>query len=509
MKNVIFNEDCNHFLYTRQAGGLEKLSRKEIVDFVMQYKNTGVETFMFDIGAPLQWYATLRHRNVMEVYKDFRARGGKQIPYVDYLIEFYEREGTDVFSVMLQAAKEAGLRPFISLRMCDVHEGFMEDSFLWSDFYRAHRTTQNIVPHRTPAGYFDYCLNYHFEEVREHYLSILDEALETFDAEGVELDFLREAYLFGYGKEYEGTAVMNAFMRKIHARIKEAEKKWGHPLELSVRLPASPEMALRFGFDFFDWIDAGLIDRIAISSRWATTDTGMPVDLWHKLLKGKNVRLAAGLEILMRGQDTAPMMTHSYETAVGTAAGYLSQGADEIYLFNFFDHYNGFSNFIYFGKDAALYHRFLSIVGDYEAVVNEPRRHVLSYNDMTAVGVANRRPLPVALSCDRNEKGPFHSNILYNRFRIITGKIPEGRRVKVVLGFAKNTEYSVENLTVYLNQNPCTYVGTQEPKKPQPDDCDYLVFEAENDGSLPDVSVVELGFAHGKSSLGWVEIEVL
>ncbi len=508
MKNIVFNEDCNHFLYTRENGGLKELHREDIVAFIMQYKDLGIETVIFDLGAPLAWYHSRRHRSIIELYPEWHARSGKRLPYVEMLLDFYKREGTDVQTVFFETARKAGLKPFISLRMCDVHEGYMDDSFLWSDFYRENKTDKCIVPHRTPAGYFDYCLNYHFEEVREHYLSLLEEALETFDAEGVELDFLREATLFGYGKEHEGLAVMNAFMREVHARVKEAEKKWGHSLALSVRLPATPEMALRFGFDFFDWIDAGLIDRIAISSRWATTDTGMPVDLWHKLLRGKNVKLAAGLELLLRGYDRTPVMPHSYETAIGTAAAFLSQGADEIYLFNFFDHYNGFSNFIYFGKDADLYHRFLTVAGDYETVIHEPRRHVLSYNDMTAVGVASPRPLPVTLSNDRSVKGPFHSNILYNRFRIVTGKIPAGRRVKVVLGFAKSTEYDVRDLTVYLNQAPCAYVGTEAPKAPQYDDLDYLVFEAENDGTLPDVSVVELGFAHGNTTLGWVEIEI-
>jgi hypothetical protein len=354
MKKIIFNEDCNHFLYTRQNGGLKTLRREDIEAFVLQYKDLGIESMMFDLGAPLAWYHSRRERSIIELYPEWRARGGKELPYVEMLIDFYNREGTDVQTVFFETARRAGLKPFISLRMCDVHEGYLDDSFLWSDFYREHKKKHSIVPHRTQAGYFDYCLNYHFEEVRAHYLSMLEEALETFDAEGVELDFLREAYLFGYGKEHEGIPVMNAFVREVRARLDEAEKRWGHKLSLSVRLPATPEMALRFGLDFFDWVDAGLIDRIAVSSRWATTDTGMPIDLWKKVLKGKNVRLAAGLEILLRGYDRTPVMPHSYETAIGTAVGYLSQGADEIYLFNFFDHYNGFSNFIYFGKDASL-----------------------------------------------------------------------------------------------------------------------------------------------------------
>jgi len=509
MKNVIFNEDCNHFLFTRDKGGCKNITKQEAIDFVIQYKDTGINEIMFDIGAPLPWYDCKKVRSMLKTYKDFLARGGEPVAYADALLAFYESQGCDVQTVFFRAAKEAGLHPYISLRMSDVHEGFHKDSFLWSDFYRENRMKMNTVPHRTPAAYMEYCLNYHFEEVRDHMYSILEEALETFDADGVELDFLREAYLFGYGREHEGIPIMNAFMRRIHNLVKQAETRWGHPLKISVRMPDTPEKALRLGFDFFDWVDAGLIDRIVISSRWATTDTGMPVDLWKRVLKGKNVRLAAGLEILLRAHETAKPQPHSYETAVGTAAAFLSQGADEIYLFNFFDHYNGVSNFIYFGKDAALYRHFLTIVGDYEALIREPRRHVVSYNDMPAVGVPRAGQLPVKLVCDRSVPGPFDSNILYSRLRVVTGKIPAGRSVKIILGFEKNTAYAIEDLTVYLNQKPCRYVGTQDAKLPAPDDLDYPVFEAENDGTLPDVSVIELGLAHGNTQLSWAEIEIL
>ena len=510
MKNVVFNEDCNHLVFTRQAGGLPHLTREEIFAFAEQYKNTGIHTMMFDIGAPLPWVSTKTLRSILETYPDFIARGGKRVAYVDYLLDFYQREGTDVQTVMFEAARKAGLSPHISFRMSDVHEGYFEDSFLRSDFQREHRFTYCIAPHRAPAAYSEYSLNYHFEEVRAHFLSIITEALDTFDADGLELDFLREAWLFGVGKEHEGIPLMNEFVRDVRAALDRAEKKWGHKLTLSVRMPDSPLKALRFGFDIFDWVEAGLIDRIAVSSRWATTDTGMPVDLWKRMLKGKDVTLAAGIEILMRGNPAQnPVFGHSYETAVGTATAFLSQGADEIYLFNFFDFYNGVSNIPYFGSDKALYQKFLSIAGDYAALIDEPRRHVLSYNDMPTSGCVPTAPLPIKLSADRNAPTPFHSNIPHHRMRIVTGKIPEEREVLIVLGLKKDTNYRVEDLTVYLNQAPCAFFEMIAPERPAPDGLDYLVFRAVNDGKLPDASVIELGFAHGESELLWAEIKIL
>ena len=74
--------------------------------------------------------------------------------------------------------------------------------------------------------------------------------------------------------------------------------------------------------------------------------------------------------------------------------------------------------------------------------------------------------------------------------------------------FAQNTEYDVKDLTLYLNQIPCTYLGKVKADRPAPDGLDYLAFSVPNDGTLPDVSVIELGFAHGKTVLEWAEIAV-
>ena len=108
-RKVIFNEDCNHLVFTREKGGLPHLTREEIVSFIRRYQEVGIKAIMLDIGAPSPWFRSKTVRSIMETYPDFIARGGKRIPYVDYLIDFYEREGTDVQTLLFAAAREAGL----------------------------------------------------------------------------------------------------------------------------------------------------------------------------------------------------------------------------------------------------------------------------------------------------------------------------------------------------------------------------------------------------------------
>ena len=46
----------------------------------------------------------------------------------------------------------------------------------------------------------------HAQEVRDYYKALIVESLDRYDIDGLELDFMREPYLFSAGKETEGAA---------------------------------------------------------------------------------------------------------------------------------------------------------------------------------------------------------------------------------------------------------------------------------------------------------------
>ena len=516
MGRIFFNEDPNHFVFTRKMTGHERITMDEAREFILQYKGTQITDFFVCLGASGNWYDSEKTENIMQNYRRWVEEGKTDendpnlvVSSVRLVEKFYNDYGTSVQKVWVDTLREIGIDPWVSIRMNDIHEAGEKESILHSEFFRNNRE-KNRVSHREPAGYYDYALDYTFPEVRAHYLSIVGEALERFDVCGIELDFMREIYSLGVGKEYEGTLLINGFMRDVYALAKEAETRWGHPVKIAVRLPDTPEKALRLGFDFFDWVEAGIVDCLIVTPRWASSDNHMPIDLWKKILKGKNVTLAAGQEILINAYNRrgfAPQY-NTYETAIATACAHHFQGADAIYLFNYMDGADKTATGITEdGRDLSLcvnteiYQRFLRIAGDYDLSAAAHRRHVVTYSDVFAVGVTSRKQLPVRLSGKREAPTGFSA------LRIATGKILPSQRISVVLGFSGD-EFAPEDIRVFLNTKPCRLVGEQAPRAQQFSDMRYFRFEAENDGNAVPVAVIEIGLCEGNAEVHWAEVEI-
>ena len=511
MGRIFFNEDPNHFIFSRMKAGYEKLTMRDVRDFIMQYEGTQITDFFVCLNASIAWYDAKKTDNIIDQYKCWLAEGKTSenesdpvVKSIRLLVDFYEEYGVCPQKIWIDTLREIGIRPWISIRMNDIHESDRADSILFSDFYRKHRE-KNRASHRKAQSYYEYGLNYHFAEVRKYYLTVIEEALSRFDVDGIELDWMREIYSIGIGREHEGIAVINSFMRDVYAMVKDAESRFGHKIMIAVRLPDSPEKALRLGFDVFDWIKAGIVNHITVTPRWSSTDNDMPIDLWRRILDDTGVTLAAGLEILLDAYNRRgrKYLYNTFETVVGSACAYYAEGADAIYLFNYMD--MPFSDEIKdtsICSDKSTYRKLLRTVGDYDRCAAEKRRHVVTYDDVSAIGAVTRKPLPLLLA---GKKGELVS---FSALRVPTGKIDGTRSVRVILGFAKETEYCIGDVTVYLSARPCRFVDMAESQYPQYDDMDYYIFEAENNGALPEISVIEIGLSEGKTAIHWAEIIV-
>ena len=511
MGRIIFNEDPNHFIYSRAKAGCKKITKEDLVDFIKQYEGTDVTDFMICVGASIPWYRSKRLKDIITQYKEW-VRDGKDKLYmggetelifscINLLTEYEEAYGEVFYDTWIPTLREIGIRPWLSIRMNDIHECTQEDSILFSDFYRENRE-HNRASHRGAVGYYDYALDYMNENVREHYLTVIEDALEHFDADGLELDWMREIYSITIGREYEGIAVINAFMREVYAMVKRMEEKRGHKIPIAVRLPDTPEKALRLGFDVFDWVENGLIELITVTPRWSSVDNDMPIDLWKRIFKGKPVKIAAGLEILIDAYNRRGRKYeyNTLETAVGSACANLWQGADATYLFNYMDIPAAKEEHTFLTGER--YREFLKTVGDYEKCVSATRRHVVTYNDVSSIGAAGKKQLPVRLSGDGK---PLN----YEALRLVTGDIPRSRRVNVVLGIEVDGDFDVSALFVYLSAKKCDFLEERAPFAQQYADIRYFVYTLENDGTLPPVSVIEMGLSAGKATVHWAEIEIL
>lgn len=515
MSRIIFNEDPNHFVYCRDRAGID-VGQKEITDFIEQYRGTQIGDFMVNLNASTAWAPSKARECAIDKYEQALAEG--KTVHGDWngsvgvrlLHDIYKVKHIPMHQEWFRLLRENGIRPWVSIRTNDIHNNDDETNFLHSGFFVGKHHLRR-GSHHAATDYYDNALDFSQPEVREHLLSYIAETLDEYDMYGLELDWMREIYSLRIGREVEGTEILTAYMGEIKQAVVKAEAKWGHPIKIGIRVPASPVTCLRLGFDVLEWVERGYLDLLVVTPRWATTDNDMPIDLWKRMLRGKNVELAAGLEILVDPYFTEPnkkFLFQSPETARGSAAAYLSMGVDAVYLFNFMDCVNPDDWKKVTVLDPAVYRQTLSEIGSLDTIGDKPRRHLVTYCDVTAPGVPQKSVLP--LVCGKRETGnpAFVGKTRYRTLRIPTGTLPENARLQLVLGLDDLYTPEEDDLDIFVNARKVRFAGEVRLPAPAYPGLRYWCWEIEPEAGFPIASIVEIGAPKNKTIVKWAEIGV-
>jgi hypothetical protein len=344
------------------------------------------------------------------------------------------KQGIDYPARVVARCRHNGMSPWISLRMNDCHYNDTSNHPFHGMFWQKNPQfrRQNV------SGYFATCLDYAHPEVRDYFQSLVAESLDRYDIDGLELDFMREPYLFSAGKEVEGTKILTQWMRQIRKLTTEAAAKRGHPVRLGVRVPSRPEVALGWGLDAVTWAKEGLIDLLVVTPRWATLEFDMPIGQWRTMLGDAKVTLAGGLEILYRPCPDGPAVQVTPEQAVGAAYSVLSRGADAVYLFNYFQKTTEWPQSVYLST--------LKAMNSLDTLASLPRCVGVTYRDITGPGEAYQSPLPAT--------GKELT------FAIEAGPVrPKGRPCEVLIGLVASPSGSTAVPTVSVNGRECAAGG--------------------------------------------------
>ncbi len=292
-------------------------------------------------------------------------------------------EGVDPYARWLARCRTHGIKPWLSLRMNDVHFVDNPDHPIHSRFWKEHPEYR-----RDPKDkYNGQALDYGRPEVRAYYFAYVREMVFRYDLDGFELDWMRNPFYFRPGQEKEGLAILTDFTSSVRDLLKQREKQLGHPIQLSARVPAQPETAQGLGFDVKAWVGQKLIDRLVVMP-FLFTQFDMPIELWKQMLDGHQVILEAGLMVSVVPYSGGLALSHSMETARGAAISFLDRGADRIYLFNFFDDEPyGVTGQAYAESAAGkAFHGIMQQLGSIDTMAGKSRRHVLSNDDTWAHG---------------------------------------------------------------------------------------------------------------------------
>lgn len=245
---------------------------------------------------------------------------------IEPLWKIYHEYSLDPVDIFIETMRECNIRPWITLRMNDTHFGSDETSFLRPDFYYEAQSKGYMIGEE--YGYFAHCLDYSHSAVRERMQNYIKEVVSRYDADGIELDFMREIYCFDYRHNQECRHIMNDFMREVRNTVRAAEKAKGHSILVMARVPRSPDDSMEFGFDVETWAKEKLVDAVVPSPRWQISDSCIPADRWKKIT-GNDIAVFPAVETLGLGYSET-----TFENVKAYAAGWYSMGADGLYAYN-------------------------------------------------------------------------------------------------------------------------------------------------------------------------------
>jgi hypothetical protein len=505
--SIALNEDNSHYFSTRAKKTLDKDIVRKFID---QYANTQVSELYFSTNSMRTSFASKVWTPIWKGYKPDAPNGQPLLASLlpeqrqgarDWIHTAWKliEDGIDIYQEWITRSRELGISPKISVRMNDIHNVDDENCYIHSDFWRENPQFRR-AQYKTIDGNHK-ALDYSYEEVRTHTFKLIEELTKKYDFDGIELDWMRFGYNLRYGMEERGKEILTNFMQKIRDLLTSWEKKRGHKIQLSARVPSRPWTALYLGYDTVTWAKRGLIDALVITPFWATIENDMPIEIWKQLLEGTAVELVAGLELLIRPHPNVPKntprQTNSLESVRGTAISFLHRGADKIYLFNYMDSQTTIDN-------VSEYSTILREIGQISTINGKPRRHIITYSDVFAPGEPRNSILPMKI----------------NRFRPGTLRINIGPRLekkdtdsqenqelqgRVVIGLRKIRRVSDATLTLRVNGKICLYEGECLLPSPQPIFLRTYSFLIPQTALESGFNIIEV-ITSKKMELGWVEI---
>lgn len=251
------------------------------------------------------------------------ARAGKTDPLLQQWID----AGQDPPIAVVKEGHKRGLTVLYSYRMNDIHDAFIPEEM--ATFKTQHPEWLLGEQEYNGIKSFGTGLNFAIPEVRELKLRALEEIATQYDFDGLEIDFQRSAPYFPPGTQDENAPLLTELLGRVRDMLDARGLERGRPFRLCVRVDESLAATKANGFDLAAWIDKGLVDMIALGSGVIDID----VEAFRQIAEQTNTPIYP----CIYGWPSNYMPIPS-PLARGLALSFKHQGADGIYLFNWFPH---------------------------------------------------------------------------------------------------------------------------------------------------------------------------
>ncbi len=482
-RRIIFNNDGDDILSAEAvtAEGLLKQRTTALldsqVDAIWYYPGVATKLFLGD-GPWAELYA---------FPLEGLSHGG------DNLARLIENEGRDALEIMIETARQHDMEIFYSNRMNDTHDSFQPD--ILYNIKREHpeymlSTQEEGAKHSFPdVKSFWAAWNFEHEEIRDLTVEALREVCQTYDIDGIELDFMRHYLYFpetlqGRAVTAEHLEIINEMVRRIRTMTEEEGLRRSRPILVAARCAGDLTLSRSVGMDVETWLKEGLIDILVVGRCLEFMIPMKPMfDLAHRYEVPVYPRIALSDYKHKDHEDLAMYR--------GDAMFRYWEGADGMYMFNVFT------------PTLPLWWQ----LGDPEKLTAMDKDYVWDYlpshhhqSDLLwDLRVALRRP-PVAVTAEGCEPMPLFVG------EDLSAAPPQGKQRKLTLRVHVTGLTASHQLTVQVNGQALLAPQVSPPLTHQPQDV-WLEYEVSGNIFQPGENDVEARLTGEEALQGTVKID--
>ena len=321
-RRILYNCDGNSCMFVKKdvyrPARLSEADFEAIAD-ELSYPGSQVDTLLLCINAQGTFYPS-RVGTMVGALQSGEARDKWEPTSRQFVLnlEACYQKGIDPYAVVIKRAKERGLEVLLTFRMNDAHG---------NDFLRCKFWEDN-PDHRLGFG-----LDFGHQEVRDYTFALIAEAMHRYDCDGIELDFNRFPTFFKEGTPDERIEKINELVKRVREMVTETGKHRGKSLIVAARVPTSPIQCREIGLAPATWAEPRWIDFLTVAE-FLTVDYSLPVAPWKQMIS--NIPIYGSIECVNADRSGERLGYLSPEQYRRAARHLWNEGADGIYLFNFF-----------------------------------------------------------------------------------------------------------------------------------------------------------------------------
>ena len=306
----------------------------------------------------------------------------------------------DPTRIMVEAAHDADIEIFGSLRMNDIHDAWAPKLTYPLKVQRPDLLIGTAAAKPYPKDAllraFWSAFDYAHPEVRDHRYEYIVRTATRYDFDGFELDFFRHPLFFKPGEEQANLATMTGFVARVRQGLDRIAAARGRPYLLAVRVPAGVAQALRTGLDVEAWLRQDLIDLLIPNPGYQPYTAAYAdfIELGHRY----NVPVYPCFNCSAMSIRTTGSQQESRLMLRSVTSSFWGLGADGVYLFNFFVPWQkNIARADEWDPDTA--HTWLREIGDPDTLAGLEKRYRTDHGcNVFYIGYGNApNPFPVAL----------------------------------------------------------------------------------------------------------------